>query len=162
MKPRSRFSTFVSVLLVFASGAAMGAVSYRLCVEKSVIAPVKASPKRSPEEYRKLVVFRLKDALDLDDEQLSQVQRVYDEEGAWFAQTHKDFDTQIQQIYHQFANERDLRHEASVAKIKKILRSDQEPLYDKWLAERVANRKRHQEQEQQRRDQSQAPLPRLP
>jgi hypothetical protein len=161
MMPKSRFSVFLSVLFVFASGAAMGAVSYRLYVVKTIITPVKAASKKNPEEYRKLVVSRLKDAVHLDGEQLTQVQRIYDEEGVWFAQTHKDFDAQIQQIYHQFANERDIRHEASIAKITKLLRADQEPLYEKWLAERAANHKRHLEQEQ-RREQTSAPPLRLP
>jgi hypothetical protein len=141
----------------------MGAVGYRLYLVKTVISPVKAAPRKSPEEFRKLVVSRLKEAVHLDDEQLSRVQRIYDEEGAWFAQTHKEFDAQIQQIYRQFANQRDLRHEASIAEIKKVLRPDQEPLYDKWLAERAASRKRRQEQEQQKnRDQNKTPPLHLP
>ncbi len=160
--PKTKFSAFFSVLLIFASGAAMGAVGYRLYVVNTVISPVKAAPRRSPEELRKLVVSRLKEAVHLDDQQLSRVQKIYDEEGAWFTQTHKDFDAQIQQIYRQFANERDLRHEASIARIKKVLRPDQEPLYDKWLADRAAGRKRHQEQKQQNRDQNKTPPLHLP
>ena len=137
----------------------MGAVGYRLYVVKTAVSPVKAAPKRNPEEFRKLVVSRLQEAVHLDDGQLSRVQRIYDEEGAWFAQTHKDFDAQIQQIYRQFADQRDLRHDASIARIKQVLRPDQEALYDKWLADRAASRKRHQEQEQENRDRNKtAPL----
>jgi len=146
--PQSRFSAFLSVLLIFASGVALGAVGYRLYVVKTVVSPVKAAPRKSPEEFRKLVVSRLNEAVHLDSEQLSRVQGIYDDESAWFAQTHKDFDAQIQQIYRQFANERDLRHEASIAKIKRILRPDQLLLYDKWLADRAASRKRRQAQDQ--------------
>ena len=138
----------------------MGAVGYRLYVEKTIVSPVKAAPRKNPEEFRKMVVSRLRDAIHLDEHQLAEVQSVYDEDGAWFAQTHKSFDAQIQQIYRQFAGERDKRHEASVARIRKLLRPDQEPLYDKWLADRAADRKRHQQQEQQHRDGSEAP--RLP
>ncbi len=149
---KSRFSAFLSLLLVFGSGAALGAVGYRLYVEKTIVSPVKAAPRKSPEEFRKMAVSRLKDAIHLDERQLGEVQSIYDEEGAWFAQTHKSFDAQMQQIYRQFAAERDKRHDASIAKIRKLLRPDQEPLYDKWLADRAADRKRHQQQEQQHRD----------
>ncbi len=158
--PKSGFSAFLSVLFILASGAAMGAVGYRLYVVKTATSPVKAAPKKNPEEFRKLVVSRLKEAVHLDDEQLSRVQRIYDEEGVWFAQTHKDFDAQIQQIYRQFANERDLRHEASIARIRQVLRPDQALLYDKWLAERAESRKRHQAQEN--RDRNKTPPLHLP
>jgi len=156
---KSKLSAFVWALLVFASGGAMGAVSYRLYEVETAVPPVKASHKKSPDEFRKLIISRLNDAVHLDDAQLRQVQGVYDDEGAWFAQTHRDFDTKIQEIYKQFARERDLRHEASMTKIRMLLRPEQQPLFEKWLAERSANRKRHEDQEQQRRDRSKPALP---
>jgi hypothetical protein len=157
--PKSKVSAFLSVLLVFASGLAMGAVGYRLYAVKAV-SP--ASPKKTPEEYRKLIVSNLKDAVKLDAQQAAQIQKIYDEEGEWFMQAHKKFDAQMDQIHHQAAHERDLMHEASVAKIKTLLRADQEPLYEKWLADRAADRKRHQQQDQQRRGEGKRPPPPLP
>jgi len=149
--PKSKVSAFLSVLLVFASGAAMGAVGYRLYVVKAVSSSVQPPSKKkmSPDEFRKLVMSKLKDAVKLDSRQVDQIQKIYDEEGDWFTQAHKKFDAQVDQIHHEFAHERDLMHEASVAKIKTILRPDQEPLYEKWVADRAADRKRHQEQQQQ-------------
>jgi hypothetical protein len=155
--PKSKVSAFLSVLLVFASGVAMGAVGYRLYSVKAVVSP--ASPKKTPEEYRKLIVSSLKDAVKLDAQQAAEIQKIYDEEGDWFMQAHKKFDAQIDQIHHQAAHERDLMHEASVAKIKTMLRADQEPLYEKWLADRAADRKRHQQQEQQHRGEGKRPQP---
>jgi len=157
--PKSKLSAFVSVLLVFASGAAMGAVGYRLYAVKSV-SP--ASPKKSPEEYRKLVISSLKDAVKLDNQQSAQVQKIYDDEGEWFMQSKKKYDAQVDQIHHEFGHQRDQMHEASVAKIKTILRPDQEPLYEKWLAARAADRKRRQQQEQQHRGEGKRPPPPLP
>jgi hypothetical protein len=155
--PKSKASAFFSVLLVFASGAAMGAVGYRLYAVKAIVNP--AAPKRAPEDYRKLVVSSLKSVVKLDAEQSSQVQKIYDDEGEWFMQEHKKFDVQMDQIHHEAAHERDLMHEASVTKIKAILRADQLPLYEKWLADRAADRKRRQQQEQQHHGEGKRPPP---
>jgi hypothetical protein len=155
--PKSKVSAFLSVLLVFASGVAMGAVGYRLYAVKAVVNP--APPKKTPEEARKLIFSSLKDAVKLDAQQSAQIQKIYDDEGEWFMQAHKKFDAQMDQIHHQAAHERDLMHEASVAKIRTVLRADQEPLYDKWLADRAADRKRRQQQEQQHRGEGKRPQP---
>jgi len=148
--PKSKVSAFLSVLLVFASGVAMGAVGYRLYVVKEVASPVLAAKKKTnPEEFRKVFMSKLKDAVKLDGPQVEQIQKIYDEENDWFMQSHKKFDAQVDQVHKEFAHERDQMHDASVAKIKTILRPDQEPLYEKWVADRAADRKRHQEQQQQ-------------
>jgi hypothetical protein len=149
--PKSKVSAFLSVLLVFASGAAMGAVGYRLYVVKTVTSTGQPPSKKkaNPEEFRKLIMSKLKDAVKLDAQQVDQIQKIYDDEGDWFTQSHKKFDAQVDQIHKEFAHERDLMHDSSVAKIKTILRPDQEPLYEKWTADRAADRKRHQEQQQQ-------------
>jgi hypothetical protein len=155
--PKSRLSAFLSLLFVFASGAATGAVGYRLYLVKTVVSSANTAPRKSSDEFRKLIVSRLKDAIKLDDQQLIQVQKVYDDEGNWFMQEHKKFKSMVDQIHRQFANERDSRHEDSIAKIKAILRPDQEPLYDKWLADRAANRERRQKQEHQQ-DEGKKPI----
>jgi hypothetical protein len=147
--PKSKVSAFLSVLLVFASGAAMGAVGYRLYVVKTVVSPVQAKKKTSPEEFRKLVMSRLKEAVKLNDEQLGEVQKIYDWQGEQFMPVNKKYETQIDQVKHEFDQQRDQIHEAAVAKIKSILTADQQPLYDKWLADRAADRKRHQQQQEQ-------------
>jgi len=146
--PKSKVSAFLSVLLVFASGAAMGAVGYRLYVVKTVASQPPNKKKTNPEEFRKLIMSKLKDAVKLDGQQVDQIQKIYDEEGDWFMQSHKKFDTQVDQIHKEFAHERDLMHDASVAKIKTILRPDQEPLYEKWVADRAADHKKHQQEQQ--------------
>jgi len=82
--PKSKVSAFLSVLLVFASGAAMGAVGYRLYVVKTVVSPVQAKKKTSPEEFRKAVMSHLKEAVKLNDQQLIEVQKIYDWQGEQF------------------------------------------------------------------------------
>ncbi len=154
--PKSKVSAFLSVLLVFASGAAMGAVGYRLYVVKSVSSSVGqpgGKKKMSPEEARKRLVSHLNDAVKLSPQQLEEVQKIYDWQGEQFMQMNKKYEAQIDQEKHQFDQQLRQLHDASVAKIKAILSPDQQPIYDKWLADRAAaraaDRKRHQEQQGQ-------------
>jgi hypothetical protein len=154
--PRSKVSAFFSVLLVFVSGAAMGAVGYRLYAVRSVASGTNPSnpPKKSPEEFRKLIINNLKESVKLDEQQLDQVQKIYQEQREAFDQIHNKYQAQIDrdptvvQIHQSAKRETDQMHEAYVAKIKALLRPDQVPLYEKWQADRAADRKRHQEQQQ--------------
>jgi hypothetical protein len=166
--PKSKVSAFLSVLLVFASGAAMGAVGYRLYVVKTSN-PVQAANKKkmSPEEFRKRAVAHLKDAVKLNDQQLEEVQKIYDWQFEQFMPISKNYDNQVEQIKHESDQQGNQIHEAAVAKIKAILTADQLPLYEKYLAARAAARaadhKRHQEQQQQEKgphnDGHRPPLP---
>jgi len=151
--PKSKVSAFLSVLLVFASGVAMGAVGYRLYVVNSVASSVGQPPnnkkKMSPEEFRKLAMARLKDAIKLTDRQLADVEKVYDWQGDQFTPIHKKTQAKIDQDWREFDDQRAQVHDAAVAKIKALLTPDQQPLYDKYLADQAANRKKHQQQQQQ-------------
>jgi hypothetical protein len=156
--PKSKVSAFLSVLLVFASGAAMGAVGYRLYVVKSVSSSVQPPTKKkiSPEEldhYRKRIQSLLKEAVKLDDQQVLQVQKIYEWQGEQFTQVNKKYEARLEQDHHEFDQQRDQIHDESVAKTKALLTPEQQPLYEKWLADRAAaraaDRKRHQEQQQQ-------------
>jgi hypothetical protein len=162
--PKSKVSAFLSVLLVFASGVAMGAVGYRLYVVKTVVNPVQAKKKTSPEEFRKLAMARLKDAVKLTDQQLIEVQKIYDWQGDQFTPINKKYQAKIDEDRKEFDQQRDLIHEQAVAKMKAILTAEQQPLYDKWLADRAADHKKHQQEQQQqgqgpRKDGRRPPLP---
>src|SRR5580700_6665612 len=153
--PKSKVSAFLSVLLVFASGAAMGAVGYRLYVVKAVASSVGQPPakkKMSPEDFRKLVLAHLKEAVKLSDQQVEQVQKIYDWQGEQFTPVNKKYEAEIEKVKHEIDQQREQIHEAAVAKMKAILTPEQQPLYDKWLADRAAARaadhKRHQQQQQ--------------
>jgi hypothetical protein len=162
--PKSKVSAFLSVLLVFASGAAMGAVGYRLYVVKTVVSQVQAKKKASPEEMRKRIISHLNDAVKLTDQQTVEVQKVYEWQGEQFTQFHTKYDSQMDQQHREFDQQLHQLHDASVAKIKSILTAEQQPLYEKWLADRAAaDRKRHEQQQQQgpgpRKDGRRPPLP---
>jgi hypothetical protein len=89
----------------------------------------------------------------LDDQQVAEVQKVYQEQYEAFDRVHTKYQQQldplIEPIYKAANAERDQIHETSIAKIRALLRPDQAPLYEKWQADRAAARKRRQEQQQQ-------------
>jgi uncharacterized protein involved in tolerance to divalent cations len=150
--PKSKVSAFFSVLLVFASGAAMGAVGYRLYVVKTVASPVQAATKKklSPEESRKRLLTHLNDAIKLNPQQLEEVKKIYDWQGDQFKPIQKKYQAKIDQDWQEFDQQLHQLHDESVAKIRGLLTADQQPLYDKWLADRAErDRKRRQEQQQQ-------------
>jgi hypothetical protein len=148
--PRSRLSPFLSVLLVFLSGAAIGALVHRLYVVKTVSTAPPAPPnkKNGPEDFRKHLVARMREALKMDDQQVDQLQKALDEERDEFLRIKQQFDTAVEPIKRKADEQRDALHDNRVAKVKSFLRPDQLPLYDKWLADRAADRKRHQQQQQ--------------
>src|SRR5580700_318227 len=108
--PKSKVSAFLSVLLVFASGAAMGAVGYRLYVVKAVASSVGQPPakkKMSPEDFRKLVLAHLKEAVKLSDQQVEQVQKIYDWQGEQFMPIQKKYQDKIDPIKSDFDQQLD-------------------------------------------------------
>jgi uncharacterized membrane-anchored protein YhcB (DUF1043 family) len=151
--PKSKVSAFLSVLLVFASGVAMGAVGYRLYVVRTVASsvgqPGKNKKEMNPEDFRKVVMAHLKDAVKLNDQQLEEVQKIYDWQGDQFTPIRKGTQAKIDQARLEFDQQRSQIHQAAVAKMKAILTPEQQPLYDKWLADRAADYKKRQEQKQQ-------------
>ena len=147
--PKSKVSAFFSVLLVFLSGAAMGAVGYRLYEVKAVVGPVQAKVQKNPEDYRKRVVSHLKEALKLSDQQLDEVQKIYDWQGEQFTPIHKKAQARMDQDRKEYFQQLDQLHDEAVAKTKAILTPEQQPLYEKYLAERDAAHKKHQLEQQQ-------------
>ena len=130
--PKSRFSAFLSLLLVFLSGAAVGALAYRLYVVNTVSAIVQKRP--NPEEFRKHQVAEMREKVKLHDAQVAQYERILDEtRDAWGPLREKQ-DADGQAI-----------HNRQVAKVKAMLRPDQLVLYEKVQAARDAEHKRRQQ-----------------
>ncbi len=136
----------------------MGAVGYRLYSVKSAYsttAPPSTPGKRSPEEFRKLIVNNLKDALKLDDQQFAEVQKLYQEQHEAFEQVRERYEARVdglpavQQIHQEARHEIDQMHDAMIPRINALLRPEQQTLYAKWQADRAADRKKR---EQQKRD----------
>jgi len=141
--PKSRLSAFLSLLLVFFSGAVLGAFAYRLYTVKTVetVSIIPGTPPRKgggPEEFLKQRLAEMKDRVKADDQQLQQIKQVYNE-------TREQYDG----IRHKMNAEAHAIDENQVAEIKAILRPDQIPIYDQIRSEHEAAHKRRQQQHEQ-------------
>jgi hypothetical protein len=132
--PKSKFSAFVSLMLVFVSGAVVGAFAHRLYLVNSVNSVVtKQQTRPTPEEFRRRQIEDVKQKVHLDDQQVAQYNAILDE-------THQQFD----QIHDKLQAEGRRIHDQQVEKVRAMLKPDQLPLYDKWRAERDAEHKRRE------------------
>jgi len=135
---KSRFSVTLSVLLVFLSGALVGAVAHRLYMVNSVSGnpgtlPARPERKQDPEEFRKHLIEEMRTAVKLDDQQVGQVEKVYDQTRERFNEMHKRWNGESHAAW-------DRQNE----EIKAILRPDQAPLFDQLRAKHDAERKARQ------------------
>jgi hypothetical protein len=134
----TKLSAFLSLLLVFCSGAVVGVVGTR--VYTSRVAPtVRPNEKRSPEEFRKQVVEEMTREVHLDDQQVTLLKQIYDDTRASFDEARAQENTKLHA-------EGQVIHEQQVEKIKKILRPDQIPLYDALRTRHETERKKMMEQ----------------
>jgi Spy/CpxP family protein refolding chaperone len=131
---KSRSSAILSVALVFLSGALVGAVANRLYMVTTVSSTATSlpprPPDRNPEEVRKRLVAEMRTEVKLDDQQVKDLEKIYDRTREQFDDLHKHFDTEGRAV-------RDKQTEA----IKALLRPEQEPLYDQLRAKHEAERK---------------------
>jgi hypothetical protein len=142
--PKSKLSAFLSLLLVFFSGAVLGAFAYRLYTVKTVETVTVTAPPRKgggPEEFLRRRLAEMKDRVKADDQQLEQIKQVYNE-------TREKYDG----IRQKMNVEGHAIDENQVAKIKAILRPDQIPVYDQIRAEHEAAHKRNQQQREQQNE----------
>jgi Spy/CpxP family protein refolding chaperone len=134
--PKSKFSAFISLLLVFLSGSLVGAFAYRLYSVSSVTALKQGPPPRlSPEEFRRRQVEDVRQKVGLDDQQVAEYNKILDNTRQQFDQLHDKMNAEGRAI-----------HDQQVAQVNAILRAEQKPLYDKWRSEREAERKRRQQE----------------
>jgi hypothetical protein len=137
-----RFSAALSLLLVFLSGALVGALAYRAYTvnpNRSAAAP----RQPGPEDFRKRYVDDMRAKLQLDDQQAVQLEQILDETGASVRKNWLE--------YHKL-NE-DL-HSNQVARITAMLRPDQRPLYEKLRQEREQQMQRDRDHDRDRRPRS--------
>jgi hypothetical protein len=146
--PKSKISALLSLLLVFASGVLVGAVGYRLYTVSSVATatlPKSGPPRLDPEEARRRLIADQRQRLHLDDQQVAQLNQIYDETRQAFDQLHREGSAKSRAIW-----------DRQKAKVRAILRPDQVPLYDQWQAERDAMHKRERDRD---RDHHRPPPP---
>jgi len=133
---KSRSAAALSVALVFLSGVLVGAVATRLVSVGSASSSVPGAPPRppdrTPEEVRRRLVDEMRTEVKLDDQQVKDLEQIYDHTREQFDELHKRLDSGARAV-------RDKQTEA----IKAILRPDQVPLFDQLRARHEAARKAH-------------------
>lgn len=128
----TKLSAFLSLLLVFCSGALVGVLSFRAYSSSTAVAP--SSPKGrekrpDPEEARKQHIAELQKEVHLDNQELADVQKIYDDTRDQFMQIRRKSNAEFQAIW-----------ENQTARVKAILRPDQLPLYEALLQKQEAAR----------------------
>lgn len=139
MKP-SRFTVFGSLLLVFASGAVLGALGYRYYNLKTVAA-VSPAGNRSPEEFRKRYMVTMRDRLKLTPKQEESLSGILDE-------TREKYRV----FWEKHGDERKEIEDNQVVRINAILDEAQQAEYAAMRKEREDRRKAMMEGETKNRD----------
>jgi uncharacterized coiled-coil protein SlyX len=134
--PKSKFSAFLSLLLVFVSGAVVGALAHRLYMVNVAYSGSTPAPRRpDPEEVRRRIVSDLKAKVHLDDHQIAELNRMMDDTNDTWHKMQKKLNAELRGMRDQ-----------EWQKFRAVLRPDQQPLYDQWRNEREAEmRKRHEQ-----------------
>ena len=134
---RAGLSAGLYLLLVFLSGTAVGAFSYRLYTMNTVLAGV--SPNK-PDEYRRQLLKEMRSRLSLSDQQLSQLTTILDNTRARYHEVKTRWDRQAKD-----AARPELKaiQAEQVQQIKGILSDTQKPEYEKLAAEREKRRQQN-------------------
>lgn len=128
MVKRSNPTVALYLMLVFGSGALVGAFGHRLYSAKSVTAS--QNEKRSPEALRQKYLKDYESRLNLNAEQMQKLVVILDDTKAKYKATHDTIDPQMKRI----ASEQRER-------INAMLTEGQRVEYAKWLEERERRRK---------------------
>jgi hypothetical protein len=127
---KGRFSAALYLLLVFASGALVGAFGHRLYTVGTVSADKRGRPK-NPEEWRKRYINDLQSRLNLSSDQMTQLNVILDETRERFREVHERTDPERKAI-----------HQQQVDRINAMLSEEQRSEYAKFRAEREKQRGR--------------------
>jgi hypothetical protein len=151
--PKLGLSAVLSALLMFFSGAVLGAFSYRLYS----ISPVQsgkdpgAPPKKmNPEEFRQRYVADLTSAVKLDARQIAALNHVLDQTRDEAGKLNEKIKQDHDAVNEKWHADREAMHTRQVEDINGLLRPDQLPLYAAFRAERE---RQHRLREQQRKKQ---------
>ena len=146
--PKSPILAFIGLLAIFLSGALSGIFGYRLYLASATSglglaqgpAGARQGPRPTPEEIRKKIVEEMRQRVKLDEAQVAQLNRIFDDTRAQFDQIHKEMNDRGHAVW-----------DHQVAEVRSILRPDQVPLYDRLRAEHEAARKRRHQQESEKK-----------
>jgi len=123
---RPGITTALYVLLVFASGVAVGGVAHTLYTVNFVSA---STSPRTPAEYRRHLIAEMRTRLRLSEDQVSRLEPILDETRRRYQECHKKIDPETKSI-----------QEEQTQKIRALLRDDQQTEFEKMRAERDRRR----------------------
>jgi hypothetical protein len=125
---RSNTSTWIYLLLVFLSGAALGVFSDHLYTTKTVLAK-NVAVKSDPNEFRHKYIDEMRARLKMDSKQIATLNQILDET-----------EVQVRDVHQKYKPEMTSIHNAQVDRVKGILSGGQQTEYQKMLDERDAKR----------------------
>jgi hypothetical protein len=128
----TKLSAFLSLLMVFMSGIAVGGVGYH--VYNNIY-----SRRPSPEQFRNKAINDMVKEVHLDSQQVVLLKQIYEETSVAFGQARAEENAKLHA-------EGQTIHDKQVERIKQILRPDQIPLYDALRQRREAERRKMREQ----------------
>ena len=135
---RSQLGMFLSMLAVFASGIGVGALGYHSYTVKTVAATTGSQqPKRTPEEWRKAYVEELRQRLQLDSKQVTNLNTILDDTRSQFHALKNRQKSEADQLRDQIRS--DQRE-----KVSAMLNADQRSEYAKFWEERERKMKADQ------------------
>jgi hypothetical protein len=132
--PRTRLSAILYLLLVFASGILVGAVSTRLYAVKASV-PAVTAPRNMAELTRRYSE-EIRQKVGVNDAQVAAITKI-------LADTKKKFDD----LRREERPQRDRIQQEQIDSIRAVLTDEQKPAYEAWRAER---QKAQQSQKQNR------------
>jgi hypothetical protein len=129
---RNQWSASILAVLLFTSGAAVGALGHRYYAASSVLANAPAN------DFRSRYVSDMTSRLRLSSTQVNQLEGILDQTKAKFRAVHETCRPAIAHI-----------KQEQIAQVKAILAPRQIPLYDQLLAEREKRAKEQEARERQ-------------
>jgi hypothetical protein len=149
---RSNLTIGIYILAVFLSGVAVGGLGYKLYTAQTVTAVSDRPSRPNPEEFRRRYVETLQTRLQLDDQQLTSLNRVLDETRDRMRAVREKYKPEFEGVHAKQKPEMKAVHEFQVAQIRALLKNDvQRQEYEKFLAERERKRREREQQEDARR-----------
>jgi hypothetical protein len=128
---RSKLALALSLVLVFLSGALVGAFSYRLYSTETTVT-ANESRRPSPEEWRQRFVAKATTRLQLDEAQVAELNVILD-------RAKERFDALDGEVYK--PQKRAIK-EREVTEINAMLNDEQRAEYAKWMAEHATRRRK--------------------
>src|ERR1035438_187247 len=125
----SKLSAFLSLLLVFCSGAVVGVFGYRFYNTSVAASPRPPEKKQDPEERRKQLIDEMTRECQLNPDQVAKLGKIYDDTREQFLEFRKKMNTESHAIW-----------DDQIAQIKGFLQPNQIALYEKLRARKEAER----------------------